>query len=111
MKESTTNKGLMTVGLVFIFACLLLFLAGMFAPRAIGFLDGLVCPQGMQLSNHTEQQVDSDGNDVDATSTVCVGEGQAAVDVTPKMLTLLFALAIIGGAFIVWSVGGVKRVS
>jgi hypothetical protein len=111
MDKSTTNKGLLTVGLVFIFACLLIFLAGMFAPRAIGFLDGLVCPDGMQLGNQTQQRVDQDGNNVDATTTVCVGEGQSAVDVTPKMLALLFGLAIVGGVFIAWSVGGIKRVS
>jgi hypothetical protein len=111
MSKSTTNKGLMTLGLIFIFACILLFLAGMFAPRAIGFLDGLVCPDGMQLGKDTQQQVNDEGNTVDATTTVCVGEGRAAVDVTPRMLALLFGLAIAGGVFIIWSVGGIKRVS
>ncbi len=111
MTKTLTNKALLIVGLVFLFACILVFVAGMFAPRAIGFMDGILCPDGMELSNHTLQQLDQDGNTVDATTTVCVGEGQAAVDVTPKMLALLFGLAIIGGIFIVWSLGGIKRVS
>jgi len=111
MSKSTTNKGLLSVGLIFIIACILLFVAGMVAPRTLSFLDGALCPEGMHLDNRVEQQVDQDGNDVDATTTVCVGEGQAPVDVTPQILAILFGLAIAGGVFIVWSVGGIKRVS
>ena len=110
MAKSKTNRSLLIVGLIFFFACILLFLAGMFAPRAIGFLDGVMCPEGMQLGKQTQQQVDSEGNNVDATTTVCVGAGQPAVDVTAKMLGLLFALALAGGIFVFWSVGGIKRV-
>ena len=111
MSKSPTNKGLLSIGLVFIFACVFLFVAGMVAPRAIGFLDGVLCPDGMQLNNRVEQQVDSEGNNVDAVTTVCVGGGQAPVDVTPGMLAILFGLAIAGGVWIAWSVGGIKRVS
>lgn len=111
MSGSTTNRGLMSIGLIFIFACVLLFAAGMFAPRTLGFLDGMLCPDGMQLDRRVQQQVDSEGNNVDAVTTVCVGEGRAAADVTPQMLVILFGLALVGGVFIFWSVGGIQRVS
>jgi hypothetical protein len=105
------TKILLGIGLIFIFACIFVFSAGMFFPRALGFLDGVMCPDGMQLGNHVQQQYDNDGNLLDATSSVCVVEGQPPVDVTPAMLALLFGLAILGGAFIVWSMGGIQRLT
>ncbi|HEY2980234.1 MAG TPA: hypothetical protein VGJ22_03560 [Anaerolineales bacterium] len=111
MAKSSPSRGLLVVGLLFLLACLLLFLAGMFAPRALSFLDAAVCPDGMHLDKQVSQHVNDEGNLVDSTNTVCVGEGQAPVDITPRMLLILFGLALVGGGFIVWSVRGIKRVA
>jgi hypothetical protein len=106
-----TNKGLLSIGMVFIFSCVFLFFAGVFFPRAIGFLDGVVCPDGMQLSNRVDQFTNEVGIPGDAVNIVCVGEGQSSIDATPRMLVILFGLAVAAVVFIVWSYGGIKRVS
>jgi hypothetical protein len=108
----SANKALLSIGLVFVFACIFLFVAGAFFPRMIGFLDRVVCPDGMQLGNQVEQYTNETGSPGDAVNMVCVGaEGQTPVDATPRMLLILFGLAIAAGVFIVWSFGGVKRVN
>ncbi len=86
---------LLIVALVFFLSCLLLFAAGMFAPRALGFLDAAVCPQGMQLNNHEYSRPDTEGNDVTAVTLICTAEGQQPVDATPKMLLILFSLPVL----------------
>ena len=107
----STDKTLLGIGLVFILACVFLFLAGAFLPRGLAFLEAVICPGGMQLSNRVGPQVDDEGNNVDSVTMVCVGAGRSPVDATPRMLLILSGLAIVGGAFVAWSMGGVKRVS
>lgn len=105
------NKGLLMIGLIFIFACIFLFVAGAFFPSTIGFLDRVVCPDGMHLSNQADEFTNQVGSPVDVINIVCTGEAQSPVSATPKMLLILFGLAISGGVLIIWSYGGIKRVN
>src|SRR6187431_3121673 len=79
-------------------SCPLLFGLGMVAPRALGFLDPVVCPPGMQLNNASSQQTNDEGNDVTAVNLVCTAEGAQPVDVTGKILLVLFGLPALGVA-------------
>ena len=82
-------------------SCPVLFAAGMFAPRALGFLDPVVCPPGMQLNNASSQQTNDEGNDVTAVNLVCTAAGAQPVDVTGKLLLVLFILPALGVAVLV----------
>jgi hypothetical protein len=106
----TKRKVWTGLGVLFVFACLFVFAAGLFFPRALAFLDGFACPDGMRLDNQAETRVNDVGNEVDAVSMVCSGEGRTPVDATPRMLMLLFALALIAGAFLTAGSGGIQRV-
>ena len=105
-----TNRILLGIGGLFVLACILVFAAGMLAPRSLAFLDGVMCPDGMQLNNQTQQEHDSECNLVDATTLVCEGSGEP-VDATARMLMVEFGLAALAAVFMVASVGGVQRVS
>ncbi|MGH2582747.1 MAG: hypothetical protein ACRDFQ_07610 [Anaerolineales bacterium] len=86
----------MTYGAIALFVlCPLTFLAGVFAPRALGFLDPLVCPEGYQLGNQSSDYVDPEGGTGVAVDIVCTGAG-GTVDATPRMLMILFSLPILG---------------
>jgi hypothetical protein len=92
---SIARKTLLIVATLIFFSCPLLFLAGMVAPRALGFLDTTICPSGMHLDNKSTTQNDLRGN-VTAVNILCTnGEGQS-VDATPQMLLLLFSIPVIG---------------
>ena len=96
-------KQKIVLGLSFFFLglCPLMFFAGMFAPRALGFLDNVICPEGAQLSNykHMTTVQGSQGMDTDAEATdlICVDDQGNVTDVTPQMLGILFGVAILGG--------------
>ena len=92
---------LLVVAVLGLLSCPVLFGAGMFAPRVLGFLDPIVCPPGMQLNNASSQQTNDEGNDVTAVNLVCTAEGAQPVDVTGKMLLVLFALPALGVAVLV----------
>src|SRR5690349_18035727 len=97
-------KQKVVLGLAFFFLalCPLMFFAGMFAPRALGFLDTIICPEGAQLSNYKHlTTVRASGtansyNDAEATDLICVDAQGNVIDVTPQMLGTLFGVAIIG---------------
>jgi hypothetical protein len=82
-------------------SCPMLFGLGMLAPRALGFLDPVVCPPGMQLNNASSQQTNDEGNEVTAVNLVCTAAGARPVDVTGKILLVLFALPALGVAVLV----------
>src|SRR4026208_2387703 len=82
-------------------SCPLLFGLGMFAPRALGFLDPVVCPPGIQLNNASSQQTNHEGTAVTAVNLVCAAEGAQPVDVTGKILLVLFALPAFGVAVLI----------
>ena len=105
-----TNKRLLGIGLAFIAACIFLFLAGTMFPRAIGFLDGVLCPDGMQLTKHSEQIITDEGNPGTSNTVICVGEGQAPVSATAGLLLIMGGLGVVATGFIVWGYGGIKRV-
>src|SRR6188474_3348911 len=92
---------LLVVAVLGLLSCPLLFGAGMLAPRALGFLDTVVCPPGMQLNNASSQQTNDEGNDVTAVNLVCTAEGAQPVDVTGKILLVLFALPAFGVAVLI----------
>jgi hypothetical protein len=82
--------------------CPFVFFAGTFFPQALGFLEPFVCPHGLHLDNETLSQSDLRGNTT-ATYTICT-DGHQEVDVTGKILLILFGLAILGGILlIVWA--------
>jgi hypothetical protein len=92
---------LLVVAVLGLLSCPVLFAAGMFAPRALGFLDPVVCPPGMQLNNASSHQTNNEGNEVTAVNLVCTAAGAQPVDVTAKILLVLFALPALGVAVLV----------
>ena len=101
--ESPMQKIVFIVAILCILACPALFLAGTFAPRALSFLDPVLCPHGLRLDRATETQHDLRGS-VTSVNAVCVGDGKE-VDVTGKMLVILLGLPILGVILlVVWIV-------
>ena len=100
--KSILQKLLLVFALLNILMCPFVFLAGTFFPRALGFLDPVLCPPGMHLDNETMSQSDVRGN-VTAMYTICTDSHQK-VDVTGKMLVILFGLPILGVILlVVWA--------
>jgi hypothetical protein len=93
------RKLLPALALLSFLACFLLFVAGMFFPRTLAFLDPVVCPRDMSLDNEVTSQSDVRGN-VTGVNLVCVGD-QGQVDVSGKMLLILFSLPILGMVLLV----------
>lgn len=75
--------------------CPTLFLTASFAPRLLGFLDSAVCPDGGQIGRLVSSQSDLRGN-VTSVNWVCNTAGGEAVDITWKVLLILFTLPAIG---------------
>jgi hypothetical protein len=80
----------------------LLFVGGRFFPSSIGFLKPILCPSGMYLESETESISDPRGN-ATASYLVCT-DGHEQVDVTGKMLIILFVFGILGvGLLVTWA--------
>ena len=96
------RKIVLGLAIFFIALCPLMFFAGMFAPRALGFLDTLICPEGAQISNYkyittvTANQGVNTYTDANATDLICVDRQGNTTDVTASMLLILFGVAAIG---------------
>jgi len=102
------RKLLLIVSLFIILMCPLLFIGGVFFPSSIGFLEPIICPSDMHLNRLTESLSDPRGN-VTASYLVCT-DGHEQVDVTGKMLIILFGLAIFGvGLLVAWALGGSSK--
>jgi hypothetical protein len=80
---------------VILLLCPVTFFAGMFAPRTLSFLDSVICPAGYELGSKTEPAIDSEGDQVMRTTTICTNSSGQSEDATPKMLAILFALPIV----------------
>jgi hypothetical protein len=104
-RDPLWRKVLLIFALLNILMCPLLFVAGNFFPASLGFLEPVLCPQGMQLGATTESLSDPRGN-VTASFSVCT-DGRDQVDVTGKMLAILFGVAILGVVLLVaWALTG-----
>ena len=96
------KKIVLGFSIFFILLCPLLFLAGMFAPRTLSFLDPIMCPEGSHISNFKHETLVPTGpnnvsNVADATDLICVNEqGEYTSDITGKMLIVLFSLGFVG---------------
>lgn len=77
--------------------CPVTFFAGMFAPRTLGFLDSVICLPGYELGSKSEPAIDSEGDQVMRTTTICTNAAGQEEDATPKMLAILFALPVLAG--------------
>ena len=104
MKKQTTvsRKILLILALFTILICPLLFIGGVFFPSSLVFLEPILCPSGMQLDQSTESISDARGN-ATALYLECM-DGQERVDVTGKMLIILFGVGIVGvGLLVIWA--------
>ena len=99
------RKALLAGAIFMILMCPVLFVAGNFFPASLGFLEPALCPPGMQLGGTTESLSDPRGN-VTASFSVCT-DGREEVDVTGRMLAILFGVGIVGVVSIVaWALSG-----
>jgi hypothetical protein len=96
------RKVSLVIGLVFVAMCVVMFAGGMFMPRALAFLDPVLCPGGGQLGNHSEDVTDSEGTRT-STTLVCLQPNGQVQDATGKSLVILGGLAVLGGLFLVLS--------
>ena len=78
-----------------ILVCPLVFIGMMFAPQMIGFLEPVVCPSGMEMETVTEEQEDSEGDMVLFATVNCV-DGRDSVDVSWKVLGIMFGFPALG---------------
>ena len=99
------RKVLLALAILTILMCPFLFVVGRYFPAALGFLEPVLCPPGMQLGSTTESLSDPRGN-VTAGFSVCT-DGREEVDATGKLLAILFGVAILGVLLlVVWALSG-----
>jgi len=102
------RKILLIVALLTTLMCPLLFVGGQFFPSSLGFLEPIICPSGMHLDRVTESISDPRGN-ATSSNIICT-DGQEDVDVTGKMLIILFGVAILGvGLLVTWVLTGPSK--
>lgn len=110
MKKQTpvSRKILLIVALFTILMCPLLFIGGVFFPSSLVFLESILCPSGMHLDHSTESISDARGN-ATAFYLDCT-DGHEQVDVTGKMLIILFGVGIVGvGLLLTWALIGPNK--
>ena len=95
------NKALTYAALVVILLCPIVFLAGVFAPQALSFLDPVVCPDGYTLNRQVGTYLNEVGNEGTSVDMVCVNPAGDSVDVTPAMLGILFGIAVLAAVLYV----------
>jgi len=96
------HKILLILALFNILMCPVLFIGGVFFPSSLGFLEPVLCPSGMHLDKLTESMSDARGN-VTAIYLACT-DGREQVDVTGRMLIILFGVGILGvGLLVTWA--------
>jgi hypothetical protein len=91
------NKVLTYAALIVILLCPIVFLAGIFAPQALSFLDPVVCPDGYTLDRKVGAYLNEVGNEGTAVNMVCVEPAGDSVDVTPAMLGILGGIVVLAG--------------
>jgi hypothetical protein len=104
MKEQSPvfHRILLILALFNILMCPLLFVGGVFFPSSLGFLEPILCPSGMHLDKLTESIADARGNTT-GIYLVCT-DGDEQVDVSGKMLIILFGVGIVGvGLLVTWA--------
>jgi hypothetical protein len=104
MKKQTpvSQKLLLILALFTILLCPLLFISSVFFPSSLFFLEPILCTPGMQLDQSTESISDARGN-ANAIYLECT-DGHERVDVTGKMLIILFGVGILGvGLLVTWA--------
>ena len=104
MKKQTpvSRKILLILALFTLLMCPLLFIGGVFFPSSLVFLESILCPSGMHLDQSTESISDARGN-ATAIYLECT-DGRERVDVTGKMLIILFGVGILGvGLLLTWA--------
>jgi hypothetical protein len=104
IKNKSVRKIVLGLSAVFLLLCPLMFLSGMFLPRALGFMDGIMCPAGSYITNYKyEASVKSlhgtnTYSNADVTDLICLDEQGNQIDISWKLLIILFSLPIISGA-------------
>jgi len=104
IKNMPLRKIVLGLSIVFILLCPLMFFSGMFMPRALGFLDGIMCPAGSYITNYKyEASVKSlhgqnTYSNANVTDLICLDEQGNQIDISWKLLIILFSLPIISGA-------------
>jgi len=93
------RKILLIFALFTILMCPLFFIAGQFFTSSLSFLEPVICPSGMHLDQETESISDPRGN-ATASYSICT-DGNEEVDVTGKILVMLFGVAILGVTLLV----------
>lgn len=102
------RKILLILAILSMLMCPLLYIAGEFFTSSLSFLEPIVCPSGMHLGRTTETISDSRGN-ATASNMVCT-DGNEEVDVTGKMLIIIFGVAILGAVLLVaWALTGPSK--
>jgi hypothetical protein len=74
--------------------CPFVFVGMMWVPKAIRFLEPVLCPDDMQMGTESEQRSDRDGT-YTATTVICVGD-HGDVDVTWKVFLIMFGFPALG---------------
>jgi hypothetical protein len=99
------RKAVLASAIFMILMCPTLFVAGRYFPASLGFLESVLCPPGMELGSTTESLSDPRGN-VTASYSVCT-DGREEVDVTGKLLVILFGVGVVGVVSLVaWALSG-----
>lgn len=99
------RKLLLVVAILTILMCPLLFIGAQFFPDSLGFLEPVICPSGMHLERVTETVADDEGY-ATASFLNCT-DGREEVDITGRMLIILFGVGILGVILLVfWALAG-----
>ena len=102
------RKILLILALFNILMCPVLFIGSEYFPSFLIYLEPILCPSGMHLEHLTESISDARGNTT-ASYLVCTDEHEQ-VDVTGRMLIILFGVAIIGGGLLVtWALISARK--
>ena len=95
IKESRVFQKLLVVFLLAnVLVCPYTFLGMMFFPQAIGFLEPVLCPHDMQMTNETEVGSDYEGNYL-RSHVVCFNE-QKKADITWKVMLIMLGFPAFG---------------
>ena len=80
--------------LINIAVCPFVFLGMMFFPQAIAFLEPVVCPENMSMETEHSKGYDEDGSYTQS-NVICV-DNQREVDITWKVLLIMFGFPAFG---------------
>jgi hypothetical protein len=101
-QTSLSQKILLILAFLTILICPLLFVGSVFFPSSLVFLEPILCPSDMHLDRSTESISDARGN----ATAIYLGctDGHERVDVTEKLLIILFGVGFVGvGLMVTWA--------